>query len=216
MISFQNVTFCYGKRVILKELSFTAEKGRCTVLAGSNGIGKSTCLALASGALPPKSGKILRKGRLGYAPQEAAVLPDLNVRDNLKFFAALCQAEIPEEPFLPLDPAGKKRVGKLSGGMQKRLSLVCAALGDPEILLLDEPCIGLDVAAQELLFRQIGLWRQQGKCILYAGHNAAELEQVCDRLVLLGDGEYRVLEREEIPDFEELLSRWISQPREEA
>lgn len=211
MISFQNVTFRYGKRVILKELSFTAEKGQCTVLAGPNGIGKSTCLALASGALSPKSGKILREGRLGYAPQEATVLPDLNVRDNLKFFAALCRAPIPEEPFLPLDAAGKKRVGKLSGGMQKRLSLVCASLGEPELLLLDEPCIGLDVAAQELLFRQIETWKQQGRCILYAGHNAAELEQVCDRLVLLGDGEHRVLERSEIPDFEELLSQWITE-----
>lgn len=215
MIAFEDVTFRYGKRVIFKELSFTAQPGQCTVLAGPNGIGKSTCLALAAGALSPKNGRILRTGRLGYAPQEATVLPDLSVRDNLKFFAALCHAAIPEEPFLPLDPAGKKRVGKLSGGMQKRLSLVCAALGDPEILLLDEPCIGLDVAAQELLFRQIGHWKQQGKCILYAGHNAAELEAVCDRLVLLGDGKHLVLEREEISDLEGLLSQWISQPREE-
>ena len=215
MISFQNVTFRYGKREILRELSFTAQAGHCTVLAGPNGIGKSTCLALAAGALPLKAGRILREGRLGYAPQEAAVLPDLNVRDNLKFFAALCRAEVPREIFLPLESAGKKRVGKLSGGMQKRLSLVCAALGEPEILLLDEPCIGLDVAAQELLFRQIGHWKQQGKCILYAGHNAAELEAVCDRLVLLGDGKHLVLEREEISDLEGLLSQWISQPREE-
>lgn len=215
MISFQNVTFRYGKRVILKELSFTAQAGHCTVLAGPNGIGKSTCLALAAGAMPPKSGTIRREGRLGYAPQEPTVLPDLNIRDNLKFFAALCGAEVPEEPFLPLDVTGKKRVGKLSGGMQKRLSLVCASLGDPEILLLDEPCIGLDVAAQELLFRQILLWKQQGKAILYAGHNAAELEAVCDRMVLLGDGKHRILERKEIPDFEGLLSQWISQPREE-
>ena len=102
------------------------------------------------------------------------MLADLNVRDNLKFFAALCHGDIPEEPFLPLEAAGKKRVGKLSGGMQKRLSLVCAALGEPDILLLDEPCIGLDVAAQELLFRQITRWKEQGRCILYAGHNAAE------------------------------------------
>ena len=210
MIAFEDVTFRYGKRVIFKELSFTAQPGQCTVLAGPNGIGKSTCLALAAGALSPKNGRILRTGRLGYAPQEATVLPDLSVRDNLKFFAALCHAAIPEEPFLPLDPAGKKRVGKLSGGMQKRLSLVCADLGSPENLLLDEPCIGLDVNAQGLLFEQIARWKAEGRCILYAGHNAAEPETVCDQLVLLGDGEYRVLDRAEIPDFGAVLTQWLT------
>ena len=69
MISFQNVTFRYGRRVILKELSFTAERGQCTVLAGPNGIGKSTALALAAGALRPNAGSIHRSGRLGYAPR---------------------------------------------------------------------------------------------------------------------------------------------------
>ena len=216
MISFQNVTFRYGRRVILKELSFTAERGQCTVLAGPNGIGKSTALALAAGALRPNAGSIYRSGRLGYAPQEATVLPDLNVRDNLKFFAALCHGDIPEEPFLPLEAAGKKRVGKLSGGMQKRLSLVCAALGEPDILLLDEPCIGLDVAAQELLFRQIARWKEQGRCILYAGHNAAELEAVCDRLVLLGNQDAQVLERSQIQDFSATLSQWIAPPTKDA
>ena len=102
MISFQNVTFRYGSRVILKDVSFTAQPGTCTVLAGPNGIGKSTALALAAGALRPRSGKIIREGKLGYSPQEAAVLPDLNVKDNLRFFAGLCRAPLPENPFLPL------------------------------------------------------------------------------------------------------------------
>ena len=212
MIAFQNVTFRYGSRVILKNLTFTAEAGRCTVLAGPNGIGKSTALALAAGALRPKSGKIRREGTLGYAPQEATVLPDLNVRDNLKFFAGLCHAAVPQEPFLPLDGGGNKRAQKLSGGMQKRLSLVCAALGDPDILLLDEPCIGLDLGAQELLFRQIALWKQQGRCILYAGHNAEELQTICDRLVLLRGPDYQVLERSEIQDFGATLAQWIAMP----
>lgn len=210
MISFQNVTFRYGSRVILKDVSFTAQPGTCTVLAGPNGIGKSTALALAAGALRPRSGKITREGELGYAPQEAAVLPDLNVKDNLRFFAGLCRAPLPENPFLPLEGAGRKRAGKLSGGMQKRLSLVCADLGRPENLLLDEPCIGLDVNAQSLLFEQIARWKAEGRCILYAGHNAAELETVCDQLVLLGDGEYRVLDRTEIPDFGAVLTQWLT------
>ena len=78
------------------------------------------------------------------------------------------------------------------------------------LFLKEAPAALLMAVPLELLFRQISLWKQQGKAILYAGHNAAELEAVCDRLVLLGDGESRILERSEIPDFEALLSRWIS------
>lgn len=209
MITFSDVSFQYGSRVILDGLSFTAEAGMCTVLAGPNGIGKSTALALAAGALKPHSGRITLRGTVGYCPQEAALFPDLSVRDNLKFFAGLRHAKLPDAPFLPLDSAGNKRVGKLSGGMQKRVSLVCADLGSPEILLLDEPCIGLDIAAQKLLFRQIEQWKAQDKCILYAGHNAAEIETVCDRLILLHTHESQILNRDEIQNFDATLREWI-------
>lgn len=211
MVSFSDVCFQYGARVILDRLSFTAETGMCTVLAGPNGIGKSTALALAAGALKPRSGTVSCRGTVGYAPQEAALFPDLSVRDNLKFFAGLHRAPLPEAPFLPLDTAGNKRVGKLSGGMQKRVSLVCAELGSPDILLLDEPCIGLDIAAQKLLFAQIEQWKAQGRCILYAGHNAAEMETVCDRLVLLRTHESKILSRAEIGGFDATLRDWIEQ-----
>lgn len=214
MITFSNVTFQYGKRVILDRLSFTAEAGMCTVLAGPNGIGKSTALALAAGALAPKSGSITCQGTVGYCPQEAALFSDLSVRDNLRFFAGLRHANIPSAPFLPLDSAGNKRVGKLSGGMQKRVSLVCADLGGPDILLLDEPCIGLDIAAQKLLFQQIAQWKAQGRCILYAGHNAAEIETVCDRLVLLHTHESRILNRRDIQNFDATLRQWIEEESE--
>lgn len=211
MITFSSVCFCYGSRVILDNLSFTAEPGKCTVLAGANGIGKSTALALAAGTMQPRSGRIRRSGAVGYAPQEPTLFSDLSARDNLKFFAKLRGAQVPDRPFLPLDSAGRKRVGKLSGGMQKRVSLVCADLGSPEILLLDEPCIGLDIAAQKLLFEQIQVWKQQGRCILYAGHNAEEIASVCDRLVLLRTHECKILSRPDIPDFGTTLREWIEE-----
>lgn len=209
MIQFDNVCFRYGSRVILDNLSFTAEPGKCTVLAGPNGIGKSTALALAAGALKPRSGRIRCKGTVGYAPQEPALFSDLSAKDNLKFFASLHGAHVPRTPWLPLDGAGRKRVGKLSGGMQKRVSLVCADLGNPAILLLDEPCIGLDIAAQKLLFARIAQWKQEGRCILYAGHNAAELEEICDRLILLRTHESRTLDRNAIGNFDLTLRTWI-------
>lgn len=209
MVRFSDVSFQYGSRVILDGLSFEAGAGMCTVVAGANGIGKSTALALAAGALKPRSGRVTCQGTVGYCPQEAALFSDLSVWDNLKFFAGLRHAPLPDAPFLPLDSAGNKRVGKLSGGMQKRVSLVCAELGSPDILLLDEPCIGLDIAAQKLLFRQIERWKAQGRCILYAGHNAAEIETVCDRLVLLHTHESKILTRDEIQSFDTTLRDWI-------
>lgn len=254
MIEFKNVSFRYGSRVILDQVSFTAEPGQCTVLAGPNGIGKSTAIALAAGALKCDSGEVKCSGSLGYAPQEVALFSDLSVEDNLKFFANLRGVAVPKETFLPLDrsrgnaenrsgsssspgttslgtsstsgtePSGEvsslkakilgffhpvKKVENLSGGMQKRVSLVCADLGSPEVLLLDEPCIGLDIAAQKILFQQIEKWKLEGRCILYAGHNAAEIATICDRLVLLRRHEHKVLERAEISSFEEVLQDWI-------
>lgn len=210
MIRFEQVTFRYGKRVVLDGLSFTAEPGQCTVLAGPNGIGKSTALALAAGALKPHSGTIHRSGSIGYAPQDAVLFPDLSVRDNLRFFASARSVKIPAEPFLPLE-ASRKHVGKLSGGMQKRVSLVCASLGDPQILLLDEPCIGLDMQAQQLLFERIATWKQEGRCILYVGHNPEEIEAVADRLVLLGQGCSRTVDRKTVPALGALLRQWITE-----
>lgn len=209
MIRFDNVRFRYGSKTILEDLSFAAEPGKCTVLAGPNGIGKSTALALAAGALLPCAGAVIREGEVGYSPQEVTLFSDLSVLDNLKFFASLRGAAVPERTFLPVAPVLRKKVSKLSGGMQKRVSIVCAELGNPENLLLDEPCIGLDIAAQDMLFTQIEVWKKQGCSILYAAHNAAEIAAVCDRLVLLGSGRCRILERSEIDDFDSVLHTWI-------
>lgn len=205
MIEFNDVCFGYGSKKVVKNLSFVAEPGKCTVLAGPNGVGKSTVLALAAGALRPDSGHIRRSGRLGYAPQEAALFEDLSVKDNLKFFARVCNVPIPSGFCLPIGDVLRKKVGKLSGGMRKRVSIVCADLGAPLILLLDEPCAGLDVASQQMLLAQISKWKQEGRCILYAGHDPEELRAVCDRLVLMNGEHTTVLDPGEVEDLPALL-----------
>lgn len=185
MICFENVSFSYGKKTIIEILSFSAAAGECLAIAGENGVGKSTVLALAAGALSPSAGRIARQGEVGFIPQEPALFSDLSVRDNLRFFAALRGVRLPEAYCLPLDGVLRKPVGKLSGGMQKRVSIVCADLGAPDIMILDEPCAGLDVNAQALLVEQIAAWKREGRCILYTGHDPQELSAVCDRLLFL-------------------------------
>lgn len=185
MIAFENVNFSYGKKSVIRNLSFTAEAGECFAIAGENGVGKSTVLALAAGALKPRSGTIACDAPIGFIPQECALFPDLSVRDNLRFFAALRHVPVPQTFCLPIGDVLRKPVGKLSGGMQKRVSIVCADIGAPRLMILDEPCAGLDLNAQELLVQVIAQWKREGRCVLYTGHDPQELATVCDRLLFL-------------------------------
>ncbi len=185
MITFETVSFFYGKRPIVENLSFRADAGECLVLAGPNGVGKSTVLALAAGALAPKGGRVLRQADVGFIPQEPALFSDLSVKDNLRFFASLRGTALPEHFCLPIEDVLLHPVGKLSGGMQKRVSIVCADLGAPKLMILDEPCAGLDLNAQTMLADLIAQWKRDGRCILYTGHDPYELAQVGNRLLFL-------------------------------
>lgn len=183
MIEFKNVSFSYGSKAVINDLSFTVNEGECFVIAGENGAGKSTALALAAGILRPDSGTVTVTGSIGYAPQQPTLFEDLTVLDNLRFFARLRGVSVPDEFFLPISGFLKKPVGKLSGGMKKRVSLVCAGIGSPDVMLLDEPASALDAQSQSLLRDRVLSWKSEGKCILYVGHDLKELEAVGDRLV---------------------------------
>lgn len=183
MIEFKNVSFSYGSKAVINDLSFTVNEGECFVIAGENGAGKSTVLALAAGILRPDSGTVTVTGSIGYAPQQPTLFEDLTVLDNLRFFARLRGVSVPDEFFLPISGFLKKPVGKLSGGMKKRVSLVCAGIGSPDVMLLDEPASALDAQSQSLLRDRVLSWKSEGKCILYVGHDLKELEAIGDRLV---------------------------------
>ena len=100
MTEIRSISFSYGKRKILDELSFSVGRGECVVLAGSNGTGKSTVLSLIAGVLRPDSGEIRTEGKIGYVPQGTALFEDMSAGYNLSFFAGLAGCEIPDElPF---------------------------------------------------------------------------------------------------------------------
>ena len=190
-IAFENVSFSYGgrnSRTVLSEVSFEAERGECVVVAGSNGSGKSTLLSLAAGILRPTGGRIFRAGRVGYVPQGSALLEDATVAENLRFFADLVHADIPAP--LPFEVAGwlGKRVSRLSGGMKKQVSIACAMAGDPDLFLLDEPCGALDIRFRDSLAGLITSWKQQGKTVLYIGHEPSEFASFCDRFLFMAKG----------------------------
>ena len=186
MVSAQDLGFSYGKEKLFQGLSFAANAGECLVLAGPNGSGKSTLLSLISGVLKPDAGQIRTEGKLALVPQGTALFEDMTVEENLLFFAGLQKARVPQELPFSLNRYRKKRLSALSGGSKKRVSIACALLGDPQNILFDEPCAGLDIKYQEELSDLILRLKAKGCTILYAGHDPLEYVRFFDRIVFLG------------------------------
>lgn len=187
MITVQDVCFSYGKRSILNGLSFTAGPGECVVFAGHNGAGKSTALSVIAGILRPTRGTVEVQGRVGIVPQGTALFEDMSVGDNLRFFADLAGCRVPGELPFGVQRYAKMRVSRLSGGMKKQVSIACALLGDPQVLLLDEPCAALDVVYRTELIELIQALKEEGRTVIYVGHEPMEFAAVYDKLIFFGE-----------------------------
>lgn len=187
MITVQDVCFSYGKREIVNGLSFTAEPGECVVFAGHNGAGKSTALSVIAGILRPTRGTVDVRGRVGIVPQGTALFEDMSVEDNLRFFADLAGCSVPDKLPFGVERYGKTRVSRLSGGMKKQVSIACALLGDPQVLLLDEPCAALDVVYRSELIGLIRKLKDEGRTVIYVGHEPVEFAAFYDKLIFFGD-----------------------------
>lgn len=183
MITAENLCFSYKKNKVLDGLSFTVNDGECLVFTGPNGCGKSTALAIAAGVLKADSGRVESHGRIGYLPQSAALFSDMTVLANLRFFARLSGKKLGDGLPLGLGELKDTRVSKLSGGQRKRLSIACALIGEPDILLLDEPCAALDKEWKEAFLSMVKYRKEQGCAIIYVGHDPAEYSDFADRIL---------------------------------
>ena len=133
-IEVNQMSFSYRKKPVLSDISFRAREGECIAVAGVNGRGKSTLLAILAGILKPKTGTVGCYGRVGYLPQSISLFEDMTVEDNLRFFAGLAKCEVPKELPFRLNDKRKERVGWLSGGQKRQVSIACALLGEPQVL----------------------------------------------------------------------------------
>ncbi len=140
---------------------------------------------MLAGILKPSSGKITAHGRIGYVPQGTALLEDATVEENLNFFASLAKASVPRELPFSVESYKKKLVSTLSGGMKKQVSIACAAIGDPQIMLLDEPCAALDITFRDEMIRLVEKWKREGKTVIYVGHDPAEFYSFFNTLVFI-------------------------------
>ncbi len=189
-------------RAVLRGLTFTVPAGRITGLLGPSGCGKSTLLRSVVGVQAGVHGTLTVLGRpagdadlrrrIGYVTQSPAVYTDLTVRRNLRYFAEVVAApaarvgQVLAE--VDLAHAAEARVDRLSGGQQARVSLATALLAEPELLVLDEPTVGLDPVLRRDLWRLFRRLADAGRSLVVSSHVMDEASR-CDRLLLLRDGQ---------------------------
>jgi ABC-2 type transport system ATP-binding protein len=181
----------YGARDALRDVSFEVTDGERVAVIGPNGAGKTTLLQILAGALRPSSGSVTAE-RVGWVPQQPALYSKLSVAENLRLFARLEKvADVGRsvtrmlEQTALADRAGDE-VGKLSGGNRQRVNIAIGLLGEPAVLLLDEPSAALDPRQRERLWQFIAAL---GTTVVFSTHDVGEAERFADRVLVLADGE---------------------------
>ena len=185
MLQANNLSFSYGKNKIIEGVSLRAAPGECLVIAGPNGCGKSTLLSILAGILKPQAGSVTADGKIGYVPQSSALLEDATAEENLRFFAGLAKSAVPDTLPFSIEKYKNKKVSRLSGGMKLQVSIACALMGEPTVLLLDEPCASLDITFREEMTALIAQWKSEGKTVVYVGHDPAEFYPFFDSILFL-------------------------------
>jgi nitrous oxidase accessory protein len=203
MIVVRGLTKRFGPVTAVEDLSFTVEAGEAVALWGPNGAGKSTVLHCLLGIVrydgtielggcdPHRHGKAARR-LVGFVPQQIYLPEDFTVREVVDFFARLKGASPETIPAvlerLGLAAHAEKRVGTLSGGMKQRVALAVALLGDPPILLLDEPTASLDAQSRRDFLYLLGELKRSGKTLLFSSHRQDEILSLADRVLILEQG----------------------------
>ena len=217
MLLFDHVSKCFGDLRAVDDLSFQLKAGEVFGLLGPNGAGKTTAINMAVGLLKPDEGVVRFLGStvdldpteadnrraLGLAPQSIALYEELSAADNLRFFGRLHRlrgSELDDRvaaclDFADLTDVGKKAVSKYSGGMKRRLNLAVAIIHDPDLVLLDEPTVGVDPQSRNAIFDRVEQLRDDGKHIVYTTHYMEEAQRLCDRVAIIDHGRLMALDR---------------------
>ena len=180
----------YGSNIVLNGLDFEIEKGETFSLLGVNGAGKTTALECIEGLKKYDSGAITINGKMGIQLQSSSLPAHIKPMEAIRLFSKWNRAKV---DFTMLNALGikdieKKQYIQLSTGQKRRLHLALALIGNPDIIFLDEPTAGLDVEGRLSLHEQIRKLKSQGKTIVLASHDMAEVENLCDRIAILNNG----------------------------
>lgn len=208
MLKVENLRKSFGNITAVDGISFEVKKGEVFGLLGPNGAGKSTTISMISTLLPPSDGviqfeekdiladpKAIQK-KLGVVPQDIALYPTLSGYENLSFWGnmyGLTGTELRKRidevsEIIGLDGRLKDRVDKYSGGMKRRLNIGAALLHMPELLIMDEPTVGIDPQSRNHILDTVLELNRQGMTIIYTSHYMEEVEYLCSRICIMDQG----------------------------
>jgi len=213
----KNISKSYSKsKVILKDITFSLDKGKAAVIIGRNGAGKSTFLSILAGFLIPDTGEVITEtAKIGFVPQDDNLFLELSVQDNLSFWAKAANGTNTDlVDIFEIDKYKKQKVKNLSGGMKKSVAICCALTNNPDVLILDEPFVGLDIYYKNELIKMLVKLKEMGKSIIYTSHNIDEMLGLAGELYTLSDGELKLIgDAEHMADKPDellkLLGRWL-------
>ncbi|MGA9228127.1 MAG: ABC transporter ATP-binding protein [Mesobacillus sp.] len=199
----------YGKQEVVKNVSFTIKKGEAFGLLGPNGAGKSTTISMICGLVQYDQGEVLVanqsvkkapmfiKKKIGVVPQEIALYPTMTAKDNLLFWGkmyGLTGAQAKKRAGEVLEIVGlkdreKDRIETFSGGMKRRINIGAALMHEPELLIMDEPTVGIDPQSRNHILETVKALNEKGMTIIYTSHYMEEVEFLCNRVGIMDHGE---------------------------
>jgi ABC-2 type transport system ATP-binding protein len=208
LIRVENLTKKYGANTAVDKISFTIEKGELFGLLGPNGAGKSTTISMLSGLLKPTEGSIFIEGEetsvnllkakkaIGLVPQDIALYPTLTARENLVFWGRMydLSGKLLKERIdgvlniVGLEDRKNEAIKNYSGGMKRRINIAAALLHKPEILIMDEPTVGVDPQSRNHILETVKKLNSEGITIIYTSHYMEEVEFLCTRIGIIDHG----------------------------
>ena len=207
ILEIKNLSKSYGETTALANFNLSLARGEVLGLLGPNGAGKTTLISILSGTLRDFTGSATFKGQdlfgdrglknlIGIVPQEMAFYEDLGALENLMFWGGLY--DIPKKELkrralellavVELSARAREPIKKFSGGMKRRLNIAIGLVHQPELLLLDEPTVGIDVQAKVNILDIIRNIGRQGTSVVFTTHQLAEVEQICSRIAIMDKG----------------------------
>ena len=217
MLAARDLWKSYGTKPAVEGVTLEARAGEIVGLLGPNGAGKSTTVAMICGLTRPDRGAVTIDGapmgedaspakrRVGLVPQDISLFEDLSAIGNLELFGALygiTGQALHDRTHAALELVGladraKSRPSTFSGGMKRRLNIACALVHDPDVLLLDEPTVGVDPQSRNAIFDNLETLRAKGKALVYTTHYMEEAERLCDYIVIIDHGRVVASDRKE-------------------
>lgn len=208
LINIRNLTKNFGDTIAVDNLTLSIEKGDIVGLLGPNGAGKTTIINIITSILKPTKGEVEIfnkslykygaeiKSRMGIVPQNIALYENLTVEENIKFFAKLygLRKTLLKEglnfalDFTSLQDHRTTKCKHLSSGMQRRLNIACAIAHKPEIIIMDEPTVGIDPQSRNHILHMVKKLNEEGCTIIYTSHYMEEVQQLCNKIAIMDNG----------------------------